>query len=150
HAIDTGDNAFQEKDALSEQDDDGSLYERLRQKGAMLVMKTGDAIAREKIHPYQQELSEAEIRSSPKIFKDDCKINWSENSEKVINFIRGLSPYPAAWTNFKGKILKIFKASPALKVANFLTPGEFKSDNQTFLHFRTNDGMIAVEELQLE
>src|SRR5690606_10554962 len=86
----------------------------------------------------------------PKIFKETCEIDWNQSSKDILNFIRGLSPYPTAWTTIDNKLLKIYKASATIKVANFLKPGEYKTDNKTFFDIRTGDGMITIEELQLE
>lgn len=148
HSIDTGDILFQEKEAIGPEDTAGTLYERLMHKGADLVVKTSKAISEGK-YTLQKQDNDIE-KHAPKIFKPDCEINWASDSKEVINFIRGLSPYPTAWTTLAGKTLKIYKASPTIKVANFLKPGEFKTDNKSFLHFRTNDGMVAIEDLQME
>lgn len=150
HKIDTGDIIFQEKEPILPEDTAGTLYERLMYKGASLVVKTVQAIAEDSFSLKKQTVAETTVKEAPKIFKEDCKVNWNKSSEEIINFIRGLSPYPAAWTTLKGKVLKLYKATPTIKVANFLKPGEFKSDNRSFLHFRTGDGMIAIEDMQLE
>lgn len=150
HSIDTGDIIFQEKEIISPEDTAGTLYERLMHKGADLVVKTSRAIAAGD-YTLQKQIQEDNIaKHAPKIFKQDCKIDWALESKEVIDFIRGLSPYPAAWTTLEGKTLKIYKASPTIKATNFLKPGEFKTDNKSFLYFGTKNGAVAIEDLQLE
>src|SRR5690606_1319217 len=109
HDIDTGDIIFQEREPIHEDDTAGTLYERLIHKGADLVLKTVRMIAEGK-HTTQKQ-PQVELKNAPKIFKEDCKINWNMPAEAVINFIRGLSPYPAAWTILDGKTLKAYKVS---------------------------------------
>jgi methionyl-tRNA formyltransferase len=150
HEIDTGDILFQEKEPITSDDNAGSLYERLMYKGADLVVKTVKAIATGNYVPLQQNIAKEQIKHAPKIFKETCEINWHQNSQDILNFVRGLSPYPTAWTTIDNKLLKIYKASPTIKVANFLKPGEYKTDNKTFFDIRTGDGMITIEELQIE
>ena len=150
HAIDTGDILFQEKEPIHPDDDAGSLYERLMHKGANLVVTTVSAIAAGNYKSIQQNVSGEEVKHAPKIFKETCEIDWNQSSKDILNFIRGLSPYPTAWTTIDNKLLKIYKASATIKVANFLKPGEYKTDNKTFFDIRTGDGMITIEELQLE
>lgn len=150
HAIDTGDILFQEKEPIHPDDDAGSLYERLMHKGANLVVTTVSAIAAGNYKSIQQNVSGEEVKHAPKIFKETCEIDWNQSSKDILNFIRGLSPYPTAWTTIDNKLLKIYRASATIKVANFLKPGEYKTDNKTFFDIRTGDGMITIEELQLE
>lgn len=150
HEIDTGDIIYQEKEPISVEDDAGTLYERLMNKGASLVVKTVNSIASGDYTPISQNFTKEDINLAPKIFKETCEIDWDKNSIEILNFIRGLSPYPAAWTTLDNKTLKIYKAATTNKVANFLKPGEYKTDNKTFLDFRTKDGMISIKELQLE
>lgn len=150
HEIDTGDIIFQEKEPIYPEDDAGSLYERLMNKGASLILKTVHAIASGDYEPLKQNPQIENIKPAPKIFKENCEINWQKSSKEILNFIRGLAPYPAAWTNLEDKVVKIYRAEPTVKVANFLKSGEFKTDNKTFLDIRTGDGMISIKELQIE
>lgn len=149
HEIDTGNIIFQEKEVIEKNDTAGTLYERLMHKGAHLVLKTVQAIEKGDYPQMKQNLSE-NIKLAPKIFKEDCKINWDQPTHEIFNFIRGVSPYPAAWTTVQDQACKIYKVAHTDKIANFLYPGEYKTDNKSFLHFRTADGMLAVEELQLQ
>ncbi|MEM9340871.1 MAG: methionyl-tRNA formyltransferase, partial [Bacteroidota bacterium] len=123
HEIDTGAIIFQDQEEIKNNDNVGSLYERLMKKGARLVVQTAKAI-QEGNYPQQPQEEVAELKSAPKIFKEDCKIDWHQSSKRLIDFIRGLSPYPAAWTSFNNKTLKIFDAEIA---GDFLEPGTFDS-----------------------
>ena len=83
------------------------------------------------------------------IFKENCLINWNNSSENIRNFIRGLSPYPGAYTILNNKILKVFKAEKEIASHNEI-PGKLITDNKTYLKFATKDGYINIEELQTE
>lgn len=150
HEIDTGDILFCEKVAINEDMIAGELHDELMKVGASLLTKTVTAIkdgAYEELP--QDSFDDTVLKHAPKIYKDDCKINWEEPLERVYNHIRGLSPYPAAFTTFQGKTLKLFRA--VKEVANHETPaGEFISDGKTFLKFATPDGYISLKEIQLE
>jgi methionyl-tRNA formyltransferase len=149
HEIDTGHIIFQEKEPIHKNDNAGTLYERLRQKGALLVLKTVQAIEASDYPQIPQDM-EKEIKLAPKIFKETCEINWHQSSEAIYNFVRGLSPYPSAWTYLNGKICKIYTAKPVTGSSASVKPGTFQTDQKSYLHFRTADGWIAIEELQLE
>lgn len=146
HKIDTGNIIFQEKEPIHEDDTVGDLYERLMSKGAQLVLKTVQAIEKGEYPQLPQDESQ-EIKEAPKIFRETCEIDWTQSTEEVYNFIRGLSPYPAAWTMLKDKNLKLFKVSKSEKTG---ATGSYDSDNKTYLRFYTNDGAIIVHELQLQ
>jgi methionyl-tRNA formyltransferase len=89
------------------------------------------------------------LKHAPKIFTDTCKIDWNKTVDEVYNLIRGLSPYPAAFTEFEGKTLKIFRAKKEKVETNIPIRG-FETDKKTFLKFACNDGYIHAEEIQLE
>ncbi len=146
--IDTGDMLFQEKEPITDEDTAGTLSERLRQKGGKLVLKTVQMIESGTYEPAPQPASTA-LTPAPKLFKEMCEIDWNQPVEKVRNFIRGLSPYPAAWTRISGKLCKIYSAR-RVNEATGAAPGEYCTDGKTFLHFKTTDGWLAVDELQLE
>lgn len=149
HQIDTGDIILQEKEPISEDDTAGDLYERLMHKGAHLVLKTVQAIENDTYTEIAQDLTE-EAKHAPKIFKETCEINWNESSLYLYNFIRGLSPYPAAWTILNGRTFKIFKASKTHQTKLHMKPGQIDTDNQNFVHIKTADHLLAIEELQME
>jgi methionyl-tRNA formyltransferase len=147
HEIDTGKIIFQESLPIGENETVGELYHRLMQLGSQVVRKTIDAIA-EGNYPQTPQDHITDIKHAPKIFKETCKINWQQTSAEVHNFIRGLSPYPAAFTEVGGKVFKIFKAKPI--VGNTDKPGKITTDGKTYFHLHTTDGVIEVLECQLE
>jgi methionyl-tRNA formyltransferase len=149
HDIDTGSIIFQEREPIYEEDNAGTLYERLMQKGAGLVLRTVRAIQKGKISTTPQPEG-IEIKHAPKIFKETCEIQWNTTAENVKNFVRGLSPYPGAWTTIAGKTFKVFKATLAENKENGQKPGEYTTDNKNYLYFKTKDRWISLEELQPE
>ena len=148
HQIDTGSVIFQEKEPIRPDDNVGSLYERMMKKGAKLVLRTIEAINEDNVTPQEQDESLA-VNEAPKIFKETCKIDWSKPTVTIHNLVRGLSPYPAAWTTVDGKVCKIYKTEPA-KAGKDLAVGEYETDGKNFLHFQTGDGALSILELQLE
>ncbi len=149
HEIDTGDLIFQERMPIQEEDDFGSMYEKLKLKGAELAVRTVQAIERDEVEPQPQQAS-AETKHAPKIFKDTCEINWNQPAQQVRNFVRGLSPYPAAWTRLGDKTFKVFRVEVIQDPASALAPGHFETDNKTYLHVHTAEGVISMTDLQME
>jgi methionyl-tRNA formyltransferase len=150
HEIDTGSIIFQEKELIHEDDDAGKLYGRLTHKGAGLVLKTVKAIEGGNVPSQPQDVS-SPLKRAPKIFKETREINWSQPSEQIRNFVRGLSPYPAAWTYLNGKAFKLFGILPATgSQQSTIKPGEIETDNKTYLRIKTQDGWISVTEFQPE
>ena len=151
HEIDPGSIIFQEKEPIHESDDAGSLYERLMNKGAQLVLKTIKAIADGSCQSIPQTEVE-EFKHAPKIFRESCSIYWDQSSAQVRNFVRGLSPYPAAWTFINGKQFKIFNIQPLTFSFQHSEekPGAVHTDNKTYLYLKTSDGWVSVLELQPE
>lgn len=149
HEIDTGSIIFQEKVLIHDEDDLGTVYEKLMTIGAGLVVKTVDAISKDEINPSVQDESKA-LHHAPKIFKETCKIDWTKSAESIHNLVRGLSPYPAAWTEFQDKTCKIFKTTFSQKNLEGKGSGQWESDGKTYLKFQTGVGSLEVLELQLE
>ncbi len=166
--IDTGSIIFQEKEPISLTDNVGDVYERLMHKGAKLVLKTVQAIETGN-YPQEPQDETGEIKHAPKIFKETCEINWNQPVKKVYDFIRGLSPYPVAWTTLNEKNCRIYRASmlsventgthsPTTETESLTQPsaeeraliGSFSTDSKKYLHFQCADGLLAIEELQLE
>ena len=147
--IDTGKIIFQEKIAIREDENVGELYAELMELGARVLRKTVDAIA---VNDYPQIPQDhiTDIKHAPKIFKETCKIDWNKDAEYIYNFIRGLSPYPAAFTSLEGKVFKIFKAGKSISAEKTFTPGSFETDGKAFLHFQCSNGIIDAKECQLE
>ena len=151
HQIDSGNILFKESVSIAPSDTAGDLHDKLMAVGARLLIKTVDAIkngAYQEV-PQKKITSDTELKHAPKIFKEDCKITWDKPLQEVYNFIRGLSPYPTAFTDFQGKILKIFNCTP-LKGATNELPGSVISDGKHYLRFAAKDGYIEVKEVQLE
>ncbi|MEQ8904274.1 methionyl-tRNA formyltransferase [Ekhidna sp.] len=148
HEIDTGEIIFQEREAIKPEDNVGDLYQRLMEKGADLVVKTVRAIEAED-YPQIPQNTDQQLKSAPKIFKEDCKIDWEQPSETIRNFIRGLAPYPAAWSMLHGKVLKIYEATKANQGTN-KPIGGFYSDGKNYIRVNTKDGTLNVLDLQLE
>jgi methionyl-tRNA formyltransferase len=150
HEIDTGSIIFQEKEIIHEDDTVGTLYERLMNKGAGLVLKTVKAIEANN-YPSEPQPQHIEIKHAPKIFKETCEIDWNQSTKKIIDFVRGLSPYPAAWTNLNGKVYKIFKCSKFVNITQLtVDSGQWTTDYKTYLHVKASDGFVSIEEFQPE
>ena len=148
HKIDTGNLILQKEEIILANDTAGTLYTRLMEKGAQLVLETCQLIKEEKEKPIEQiELDT--IHKAPKIFKVDCEINWGLETNQILNFIRGLSPYPAAWTILSGSMYKIYEAISSEGPAEF-SPGEHTNDQKTFLKVKCKNGWIEIKELQKE
>ncbi|MBS1522724.1 MAG: methionyl-tRNA formyltransferase [Bacteroidetes bacterium] len=149
--IDTGDILFTEKVTLTGRETAGDLHDRLMAKGAGLLVKTVKAVesGRYTENPQEHLTEGVELKHAPKIFKEDCNINWNQPAEKIYNFIRGLSPYPTAYTTLNDKILKVFGAEYELADTGEQS-GEFFSDNRTFLKVSATDGFVHLTDVQLE
>ena len=149
--IDTGDILFTEKITLTGHETAGELHDRLMYKGAGLLVKTVKAVesGRYTENPQHQLVEGIELKQAPKIFKEDCLIDWNQPAEKVYNLIRGLSPYPTAYTMLNDKLLKVFGAEYELEETGE-EPGEFFSDNRTFLKVSATDGFVHLIDVQLE
>ena len=152
--IDTGNILFQEKIQIGPEETIGELHDALMEIGANLVLKTVDALAEGNVSPLSQDILviDPERLHAPKIFKENCLIDWGKPGIVINNLIRGLSPYPAAWTNFQRSGsetgVKIFKASFE-QAGHECKPGEIQSDNKKFLRIACGDGFLNVLDLQL-
>lgn len=150
HTIDTGDILLQKKLKISDEENAGNLHDRMMEEGSGLLVETLQKIESQSIRPISQnEIQQNEIKPAPKIFTETAHIDWNNSSEKIQNLIRGLSPYPGAFTFLAGKKLKIFKSESENKLHQ-IKPGEIESDHKTYLKFATSNGFISVHELQLE
>ena len=150
--IDEGNILLQEELPISPDENAGSLHDRLMEMGAKLVVKTLDGLAENSITE-QPQPQVAEPKNAFKIFKEDTRINWNQDGETVHNFIRGMSPYPAAWTELhQGDAaplaLKIFETEKVF-VAHNLKPGSIVTDKKTYFQIASTDGFVKVLSLQL-
>ncbi len=147
HEIDTGDILLSEKLKIGENETAGELHDRLMILGAEVVLKSVQLIGKEDYHLKSQDNSL--VSKAPKIFHETCEINFDDETEIVHNFIRGLSPFPTAWTTLDDLKLKIFKTLKAIE-NHTLKPGTIDSDNKSFLKIATKDGFVQILELQLQ
>lgn len=155
HEIDTGNIIFQEEAAIEDDDNAGAVHDKLMYIGADLVIKTVDAIIKNNYPQVNQDdivKPGTEIKHAPKIFKDDCKINWNNDISAIHNLVRGLSPYPAAWTEMINKNndsvqLKIFKSQKEKSNHNY-SAGEIITDEKNYLKVAVKGGYINIIELQ--
>jgi methionyl-tRNA formyltransferase len=149
--IDTGNILMQEKIEISEVETAGSLHDKMMNTGADILLKTIQQLEKGTLKEYSQDAitTHSSLHAAPKIFSETCEINWNQKSKDIYNFIRGLSPYPAAFTYLNKKKLKIFSATKV--PGNFKEiAGSWKTDHKTFLKFATGDGFISLQEIQLE
>lgn len=156
HEIDTGKIMFQEKTPIAENETVGDIHDRLMIIGANLVVKTVDALANGGVDAIDQEKlinDGLQVKHAPKIYKDDCRIDWTHDTESVRNLIRGLSPYPTAWTELvhpgKSETLtaKIFAASRDSSLP--AAPGTLQTDGKKYLKIACPDGWLSVTDIQL-
>lgn len=148
--IDTGDILFSEKVAIDDQMCAGDLHDKLMEVGAKLLVKTVNAVSENHYKEISQDhLDAASLKHAPKIFKETCAINWDQNNEEVYNLIRGLSPYPTAFTNFMDKGLKIYLVEKEATQPE-IAPGAFLTDHKTYLKFASKTGFIHLKEIQQE
>ncbi len=154
HEIDKGAIVGQLRMPIGEEDTIGTMYEKLMTAGTGLVLETVERLAAGEVTPIEQaHIDESTLRPAPKIFKEDGRIDWRKEGRGIINLIRGLSPYPAAWSAIqKGAqsdlSAKIFRARFEESTHNEV-PGTVKSDNRTYIKVACQDGWISLEELQL-
>ncbi len=153
HEIDTGDLLYQEKLPIGPDETAGELHDRMMHTGAKLVLKSVQAIEAGNIKPLPQ--ADTEATHAPKIFAETCRINFEQSADKVHNFVRGLSPYPGAWTVWENKTVKILRTSLDLgpwtiDLGHSNIPGQWFSDGKNYLYISTAEGFISVLELQME
>lgn len=148
HEIDTGNILLQDRVPIDENETAGELHDKLKEVGATLLVRTVKGLMDGSIKEQAQNIV-GKVTHAPKIFTDTCKINWNSPTSDVYNLIRGLSPYPAAFTHLDSKMLKIFWAEKQLQTTSIL-PGEILTDQKHFLKFACIDGYINIKELQLE
>lgn len=146
HEIDTGDIIEQVHVPIFDEDNAGTLHDRLMTLSASLVMETVDRIIDGSLTTRPQ--SDEEATDAPKIFRETCCIDWNRSSREVYNFIRGLSPYPGAWTMLGGKVMKVFDTE--ISGGNGESPGNVFSDGKKKLLFYTKDGALSIKTLQME
>ena len=152
HEIDTGNTLLTTKISIGEDETAGELHDRMKVAGAALLLNTIREITEgtlSELPQTQQGTLQMELKHAPKIFTETCRIDWHKNVDEIHNLIRGLSPYPAAFTLFREKKLKIFSGTK-MYMPPAILPGEFETDQKLYLRFACNNGYIQIKELQLE
>lgn len=154
HEIDKGAIIGQLREPIAPDDTVGTLYDRLMHRGTGLVLDTVERLAAGEVTPIeQQHIDEQSLKPAPKIFKEDCQIRWSDAGERIVDFVRGLSPYPAAWST----LVHEEKAPLSAKIFRVgFTParhdepiGTLRTDYREVIEVACADGWIGIEELQL-
>lgn len=145
HEIDCGAIIGQCKVEIASNETAGMLHDRLMIVGGDLVMETVNQIANGKVVP-QPQIGDA--TPAPKIFKDDCRIEWNNPTKSIYNKIRGLSPYPTAWFDIMGATAKIFESHYLLDQHDQM-PSTIETDSKTWLRVATTDGWIYIDHIQL-
>ena len=166
HEIDTGNILLQERFAIGEDETAGEVHERMKEIGAKLLVQTIDGLLNGTVEETAQQhppitthlsplttdrlpLVTPPLKHAPKIFTETCRIDWNKPVSEIYNLIRGLSPFPAAFTLLNGKTLKIFRAKKNI-TAPLIPPGKYESDGKQFLRYAGKDGYVEIQELQLE
>lgn len=163
HEIDTGDILLQEKISIAANETAGELHDKMKDVGAQLLVKTirGLADGSLKEIPQSATLSLSKstfppepilgssLKHAPKIFTETCRIDWNKPVDEVHNLVRGLSPFPGAFSYLGDKMLKIYRSEKE-KLQPSIEAGNYDTDGKTFLKFACTDGFIHVKELQLE
>lgn len=165
HEIDTGDILLQESFPIGENETAGEVHDKMKEIGAQLLVKTVKGIAEGTLKEMPQSAvgsqqltmgneqlanSEHPLKHAPKIFTETCKIDFSKTVEEVHNLIRGLSPFPGAFTYLNDKVLKIYRSEASPSPSGGRAYGSFETDGKSFLKFACSNGYILVRELQLE
>ena len=155
HEIDTGEVIQQVKVPIAETDNVGTVHDKLMLLGGKLVTETVDAILADEVKtiPQEEMAVVGELRPAPKIFKETCRIDWNQPVKRVYDFVRGLSPYPAAWTELcmpdgQRLVLKVFETDKILENHN-QHPGTVQTDGKKILRVAATDGWIDIRALQL-
>ncbi|MBR1667066.1 MAG: methionyl-tRNA formyltransferase [Bacteroidaceae bacterium] len=150
HEIDTGDIIQQVRIPIEETDNVEVVHDKLMVLSGKLVTETVDNIIAGTVKSIPQDhFKDIPLTPAPKIFRETCRIDWNQHTKQVYDFVRGLSPYPAAWTTLQGKSVKIYETEKE-GIAPQGKPGTLATDGKTYLKVATNDGMLNIKVLQLE
>ena len=152
HEIDTGDILLAEKIIIEEDETAGSLHDKMKLVGATLLLKTIQQMATNDMMEIAQDNYMNEtivLKHAPKIYTETCRIDWNRNIDEVYNQVRGLSPYPAAFTELNNKKLKIFSVDRE-QTTPTIEPGAYETDFRNYLKFACTNGYLQINDLQLE
>jgi methionyl-tRNA formyltransferase len=150
--IDTGNILLQEKTSIGENETAGELHDKLKELGANLLVKTIQHIADGSLNEIPQSAisnQQPAMKQAPKISTETCNIDWNKSTEDAFNLIRGLSPYPTAFTYLNNKMLKIFFSEKEVTPHHHAT-GSVHSDGKSYLKFACSDGFIHCTDIQLQ
>lgn len=147
HEIDTGNILLQRRVPINENDTAGDIHDKLKIAGAELLTLTINGLTNGTITEKPQEMHD--VTHAPKIFTETCRINWNQPVKNIHDHIRGLSPFPGAFTDWQDKMLKIYRTE-TMRHDITIPPGAWETDNKKFLRFAGTDGYVYVKELQLE
>lgn len=155
HEIDTGEVIQQVRVPIADTDDVGIVHDKLMTLGGRLVVETVEAILNGTVKrvPQEEMAVAGELRPAPKIFKETCRIDWNQPVKRVYDFVRGLSPYPAAWTELVQPgggtvVVKIFETEK-VETPHSLAPGTLQTDGKTYIRVAAADGFVGIRALQL-
>jgi len=158
HVIDTGDILMQENFPIEENETAGDVHDKMKETGARVLVETVKGIADGTLAESPQTTDDGPQSSSgqssllkhaPKIFTETCNIDWRRSIDDIHNLIRGLSPFPCAFTELGDKTIKIFRGEKELSLPTS-KPGRWESDGKTYLKFAAKDGYILLKDVQLE
>ena len=147
--IDTGQMIFQDQEPIYPDDTAGTLHDRLMERGADLVLRTVRAIEAGK-YPRTPQSPANDYKPAPKLSRETTEINWNQPAVTIRNFVRGLSPYPTAWTLINSKFFKIYEVSIANESPFVAEPGQAYTDHKKLILVRAADGWLSVDSLQAE
>jgi methionyl-tRNA formyltransferase len=167
HEIDTGDILLQENFPIEENETAGEVHDRMKEIGAKVLVETvkgladgslqekpqssmvNNQLSNEQVPGSPLTIDHSQLKHAPKIFKETCNIDWRKSIDEIYNLIRGLSPFPAAFTELGDKTIKIFSSEKELFLPTTKN-GRWESDGKTFLKFAAKDGYILLKDVQLE
>ena len=154
HEIDTGEVIQQVRVPIADTDNVEVVHDKLMVLGGKLVVETVDAILNGEVKPIPQEEMAVigELRPAPKIFKDTCRSDWNQPAKKIYDFIRGLSPYPAAWSELitpdgETVVVKVFE-SEKINESHQLSVGTVVTDGKKYMKVAVPDGFLSILSLQ--
>jgi methionyl-tRNA formyltransferase len=147
--IDTGNILLQEKIKIRDDETAGELHEEMKELGASVLIKTLQQLTDGTLREIPQNMTVSDVKHAPKIFTETCKIDWSNSTENIYNLVRGLSPFPGAFTFLNDKMLKIYKCKIE-KNPHQYENGLILTDNKTYLKFTCCDGYIHIINLQMQ
>jgi len=149
HEIDTGNILLQERFPIGEEETTGEVHDRMKEIGSRLLLRTIQGLADGTLREIPQDNNPEELKHAPKIRTEDGRINWSESVDNIYNLVRGMNPYPGAFTVMNEKMLRIYKTKKEF-VFPKSTEGDYETDGKSFLKYACANGYIHLLEVQME